>query len=42
MVPQDLEQTTEVQLVAEIYSTADAAFGLNAFQDTTVLNQTSR
>ena len=39
-VPIDLEETTEVQLVAEIYSTADAAFGLNAFQDTTVLDQT--
>jgi transglutaminase-like putative cysteine protease len=39
-VPQSLEATTEVQLVAEIYNTADAAFGLNALQDTTVLDQT--
>ena len=28
-VPQNLEETTEVQLVAEIYSQADAAFGLD-------------
>jgi large repetitive protein len=39
-VPADLEATTNVQVVAEIYSTADATFGLNALQDTTVLNQT--
>ena len=39
-VPSDLEETTEVQLVAEIYSQAEAAFGLNPFQDTTVLDQT--
>ena len=40
-VAHDLEQTTEVQLVAEIYSQADSLFGLSpGFQDTTVLDQT--
>ena len=39
-VADDLEQTTEVQLVAEMYSQADALFGLSPFQDTTVLDQT--
>ncbi|MGO9923686.1 MAG: choice-of-anchor Q domain-containing protein, partial [Isosphaeraceae bacterium] len=44
-VPQDLEATTEVQLVAEIYNEADGALGLQAIgisplQDTTVLDQT--
>ncbi|MGA2706193.1 MAG: choice-of-anchor Q domain-containing protein [Isosphaeraceae bacterium] len=44
-VPDDLRETTEVQVVAEIYSQADAAVGLQALgisplQDTTVLDQT--
>ncbi len=40
-VPQNLEETTEIQLVAEIYSQAAAAFGLSSgLQDTTVLDQT--
>ncbi len=40
-VPQNLEATTEVQLVAEIYSQAAATFGLSSgLQDTTVLDQT--
>jgi uncharacterized repeat protein (TIGR01451 family) len=40
-VPQSLEETTEVQLVAEIYSSAAAAFGVGGgLQDTTVLDQT--
>lgn len=40
-VPQSLEETTQVQLVAEIYSQASALFGLSSgLQDTTVLNQT--
>ncbi len=39
-VPQSLEETTEIQLVAEIYNQAAAAFGLNPLQDTVVLDQT--
>ena len=40
-MPADLEETTEVQLSAEIYSQASAAFGLSSgLQDTTVLDQT--
>ena len=40
-VPQSLEETTEVQLVAEIYSQASALFGLSSgLKDTTVLDQT--
>jgi transglutaminase-like putative cysteine protease len=39
-VPSDLEETTQIQLVAEIYSQADASFGLNPLQDTTVISQT--
>ena len=40
-VAQDLEATTEVQLVAEMYSQAAALFGLSSpMQDTTVLDQT--
>ena len=40
-VPADLEQTTEVQLIAEIYSQASAAFGLgDGLSDTIVLDQT--
>ncbi len=40
-VPANLEATTEVQLVAEIYSQASALFGLSSgLQDTTVLDQT--
>ncbi len=40
-VPQSLEATTEIQLVAEIYSQASALFGLSSgLQDTTVLDQT--
>ncbi len=39
-VPQSLEATTEVQVVAEIYSQASALFGLGGQKDTTVLDQT--
>ncbi len=39
-VPAALEETTEVQLVAEIYSQAGALFGQSGLQDTTVLDQT--
>ena len=39
-VAQSLRATTEVSLTAEIYSQADAAFGVNPFQDTVVLDQT--
>ena len=40
-VPQNLEETTEVQLVAEMYNQASALFGLGSgLQDTTVLDQT--
>ena len=39
-VPGDLEETTEVQLVAEMYNQAAADFGFNPFQNTTVLDQT--
>ena len=41
-VPQSLRQTTEVQLTAEIYSQADAAFGLaaTACTENVVLDQT--
>ena len=40
-VPDDLEETTEVQLVAEIYNQASALFGLSSgLQDTVVLDQT--
>ena len=39
-VPQSLRQTTEVELTAEIYSTVAAAFGLNPFTETDVLDQT--
>ncbi len=39
-VPQSLEQTTEVQLVAEIYTQLGALFGQSGLQDTTVLDQT--
>ena len=39
-VPTDLEETTEVQLVAEITNTASSLFGLGGQQDTTVLDQT--
>jgi hypothetical protein len=40
-LPQDLEATTEIQLVAEMYSQASALFGLSSgLQDTTVLDQT--
>ncbi|HEV3341450.1 MAG TPA: transglutaminase domain-containing protein, partial [Pirellulales bacterium] len=40
-VPASLRQTTEIQLTAEIYSQAAAAFGLsNGLSDTVVLDQT--
>ena len=41
-VPQSLRQTTSVQLTAEIYSQASAAFGLggNGLSENVVLNQT--
>ena len=41
-VPQSLRQTTEVSLTAEIYSQAEAAFGLggNGLSDNVVLDQT--
>ena len=41
-VPQSLRQTTEVQLTAEIYSQASAAFGLgnNGLSENVVLDQT--
>ena len=39
-VPDALEETTEVQLVAEIDNTADSLFGLSGLTDTTVLDQT--
>ena len=39
-VPDSLQAKTEVRLTAEIYSQADAAFGLDPFQDTVVLDQT--
>ncbi len=39
-VPQSLRQTTEVQLTAEIWSQADASFGLNPFTENRVLDQT--
>ncbi len=39
-VAQSLEETTEVQLVAEIDNTADSLFGLSGLGDTTVLDQT--
>ncbi len=38
-VPDKLRATTEVKLTAEIYSQAGAAFGLNPFQDSVVLDQ---
>jgi tetratricopeptide (TPR) repeat protein len=41
VVPDNLEEKTEVQLVAEMYSQASALFGLSSgLQDTTVLDQT--
>ena len=39
-VPAELEETTEIQLVAETYSEVNAAFGGSALTDTTVLDQT--
>jgi uncharacterized membrane protein len=39
-IPQSLEETTEVELVAEIYSQASALFEQSGLQDTTVLHQT--
>jgi uncharacterized membrane protein len=39
-VPDGLRAKTEVQLTAEIYSQASAAFGLSPLQDTVVLDQT--
>ncbi len=39
-VPDALREKTEVQLVAEIDNSAEAAFGLNPLQNTTVLDQT--
>ena len=39
-VPAVLRETTEVSLTAEIYSVAGAAFGLNPFIQTVVLDQT--
>ncbi|HEV3344414.1 MAG TPA: DUF4214 domain-containing protein [Pirellulales bacterium] len=39
-VPDNLRQKTEVSLTAEQYSSGAAAFGLNPFGDTTVLDQT--
>ncbi len=39
-VPAALRETTEVSLTAEIYSQAAAAFGLNPFTETVVLDQT--
>src|SRR5208337_4269469 len=40
-VAQSLRATTEVSITAEIYSQAEAAFGLSSpFQDTVVLDQT--
>ncbi len=40
-VPADMEETTNVQLVAEIYNQASALFGLSSgLQDATVLDQT--
>ena len=39
-MPDDLEETTEVQLVAEIYNQASASFGSSGLSDTTVLDQT--
>ncbi|HWB12842.1 MAG TPA: DUF4214 domain-containing protein [Pirellulales bacterium] len=39
-VPDNLRQKTEVSLTVEEYSTGAAAFGLNPFSDTTVLDQT--
>lgn len=40
-IPQDLEETTEIQLVAEIYSQASAALGAgDGLSETTVLDQT--
>ncbi len=38
--PDELRTTTEVSLTAEIYNKADAAFSMNPFQDTVVLDQT--
>ena len=37
-VPDNLRETTEVSLIAEIYSDADAAFGVDPFTDTEVLD----
>ena len=39
-VPASLEETTEVQLVAEIDNTADSLFGQSGLTDTTVLDET--
>ena len=39
-IAQKLEETTEVQLVVEIYSQASALFGGDGLSDTTVLDQT--
>ena len=39
-VPDSLEETTEIQLVAEIDNTADSLFGQSGLADTTVLDQT--
>jgi hypothetical protein len=39
-VPDQLEETTEVQLVAEVDNTADTLFGQSGLTDTTVLDQT--
>lgn len=39
-VPQSLRQTTEASLKVEMYSQAAAAFGLDPFQQTIVLDQT--
>ncbi len=39
-VPDDLRETTEIQLVAEITNTASSLFGQSGQSDTTVLDQT--
>ena len=39
-IPASLEETTEIQLVAETFGSAEALFGLGGPQDNTVLDQT--
>ena len=39
-VPENLEETTEIQLVAELDNTADSLFGQSGLTDTTVLDLT--